>query len=362
MPMPPSTAGTSTVINIDGNSLTQSSTSIYVANRESLNNSHTSPDPESESGKPLDRLDGTGSACIDEADSRPLAHVLFESPEYFAFKQTLIKHPSDTFTAIVLVLAIFSTIPIIVVSWDASASTQHLAALIADTALLACADLMFIVLVASRCLARRLDPNGRWSWVQARAFRFLTSSHFSLFVGATCALASVRMGLNMLWLTELDACTAPPQLTVAIPSCNPAGMSLPSDRVALALAMPVIALVYLPGLRLCVAIISWAFVCACMCVFYARKGALVESYQVLNAACFLYILIKIDAFMWAAFRLQARRAVVAERTLALEVALAESKRHAVESTSAELRALMGNVAHDLKTPILAITMTIDLLR
>jgi hypothetical protein len=293
---------------------------------------------------------------------RPLARVLFESREYFAFKQTLIQHPSDPITACLLTLAVFATIPFIDASWDAAASSHRVAVTVTDASLLVCAELLFLALVVTRCVAGRLDAAGRWGWFHAHAHRFHASPWFSRLVGATCVVGTVRMGLQLLWYSELNPCVAPPPLTATLPSCNPAGMSLPSDRLALALALPVLVLVFLPGLRLCVAFASWTVVCVCMCVFYARKGALVESYQALNAACFLYILIKVDAFMWAAHRLHCTTADEAARTLALEVALADSKRQAAESTTAELRALMGNVAHDLKTPILAITMSIDLLR
>jgi hypothetical protein len=313
--------------------------------------------------------DSAGSIIGDEDETRSFVRVLFEDSEYFAFKQTLIKHPSVAFTGSFLVLILCTTIPIVISSWDASTSSQHSATLVADTVLLVCVELLFLGLIGTLFLAARLDPVGHLSLIQEHASRLQKSVWFSHCVGTTCLIATARMGLHLLWFSCLDSCTSPPRLTATIPSCNPAGMSLPSDRVALALVLPVLVQVYLPGMRFCVAIVSWTFVSICMCIAYVQKGAIVESYQVLNAACFLYVLIKVDAFMWAAYRLHcktmndaAHHAVALQRTLTLEVALAESKREAAESASAELRALMGNVAHDLKTPLLAITLGIDLLR
>jgi signal transduction histidine kinase len=46
----------------------------------------------------------------------------------------------------------------------------------------------------------------------------------------------------------------------------------------------------------------------------------------------------------------------------LEIALLRAEKQTIESNSRELRALMGNVAHDLKTPLQAISMGIEVFR
>ncbi len=51
-----------------------------------------------------------------------------------------------------------------------------------------------------------------------------------------------------------------------------------------------------------------------------------------------------------------------ERTRGLERTLLETEKTNVETRSAELRSMMGNVAHDLKTPIQSIAMGVELLR
>ncbi len=51
-----------------------------------------------------------------------------------------------------------------------------------------------------------------------------------------------------------------------------------------------------------------------------------------------------------------------EGNIRLEIAFLRSEKQMLESNSSQLRALMGNVAHDLKTPLQAIAMGIELLR
>jgi signal transduction histidine kinase len=118
-----------------------------------------------------------------------------------------------------------------------------------------------------------------------------------------------------------------------------------------------------------ITLVAWFIGCVSMTLAYARMGVFVDTYNVLNACSAIYILVKIDAFMWSAYRLHcstmrqaARRETTLERTRALEVALVEAEKVALETSSADLRALMGNVAHDLKTPVQSISVAVELLR
>ena len=133
--------------------------------------------------------------------------------------------------------------------------------------------------------------------------------------------------------------------------------------------MTVVIHVLFPSIPLRISILSWVIGCACLVISYFRLGVFADGYNIINACFFLYILIKVDASMWSSYILHRRSVADAEReieaslrTRKLELALLEAENHALENRSSELRALMGNVAHDLKTPIQSMLMGIENLR
>jgi hypothetical protein len=305
--------------------------------------------------------------------NRTIAELLNENDAYFAFKRTLIKKPNDFFTLFLTVIVLGFTLFWPLISWNASWSENDTHAFtnvhITDLILNVIIDLLIVSLVGTFFAAQHVSPDGRFGCLHTAAMGFKLSSWLPSCVSLLSVLSTLRFGLHLIWYASLDACASPPALTPSIPACSPSGMSLPSDRVAIMFLMPLLVLVFMPGMQFGASVLSWLIGCVCMCIAYALKGVFVDSYNALNAFFFLYALLKIDTVMWTAFVLYrsavhntARSAAAASRARQLEVALTDAEKKTLESNSAELRALMGNVAHDLKTPIQSISMGIELLR
>jgi hypothetical protein len=308
---------------------------------------------------------------VRRVEERSIARIAFEDASYFTFKRTLTQNPGDTFTVFMLIILLFLTVPYTGSSRDSSVveSTQRTAMILSDRCHLVAVQVMLIALVGTLCVAEHGARTGRWAWVQSLAARLKASEAVSNLTGFTCIVCTLRMSLHLLYFTTLDACIEPPPFTATIPVCNPSGMGLPSDRAALALIMPVLVLVFMPCMRLWAALFSWLIGCVCMALAYARIGVFVDTYNVLFAFCALYMLVRVDAFMWSAYQLHcstlheaARREFGLQRTRSLEMALIEAEKKALQVSTSELRALMGNVAHDLKTPIQSISSGVELLR
>jgi hypothetical protein len=89
-----------------------------------------------------------------------------------------------------------------------------------------------------------------------------------------------------------------------------------------------------------------------MALAYVRIGALVDRYNLRNILVALYMLVKVGALCSRRTsctaapcdRLRGARRPCSER--ARSVALVEAEKGALEASAADLRALVGNVAHD----------------
>jgi hypothetical protein len=310
-------------------------------------------------------------AHVRDVEERSIARIAFEDASYFTFKRTLTKNPGDAFTVFILIVLLCLTVPYTASSRDSSIveSTQRSVMILADRCHLVAVQVMLIALVGTFCVAEHGARTGRWAWAQSLAARLKASEAVPNLTGFTCIVCTLRMSLHLLYFTTLDACVTPPPFTATIPMCNPSGMGLPSDRAALALTMPVLVFVFMPCMRLWAALFSWFIGCVCMALAYARIGVFVDAYNVVFIFCTLYMLVRADAFMWSAYQLHcstlheaARRESGLQRTRELEVALIEAEKKALQVSTSELRALMGNVAHDLKTPIQSISSGVELLR
>jgi signal transduction histidine kinase len=194
------------------------------------------------------------------------------------------------------------------------------------------------------------------------------SAAFSYFLSGAAIGHTLHLGLKLIWFTTLAPCTAAPESLIS-QTCSPAMFSLPADRVAILVLVPLIAQLFLPAVRLGSSLISWLVGCVCLAVAYARLGVFADTFVLLAVFFVPFLLIKSDTAMWSSFTLyeQTRRDAeyalsAAEWTRTLERTILENEKLNVETRAAELRSMMGNVAHDLKTPIQSIAMAVELLR
>jgi signal transduction histidine kinase len=226
------------------------------------------------------------------------------------------------------------------------------------------------LVVGSAGALQHIDPasTGRWATIRAFATAVAESRLYPFALSLCSIIMSLNHGLKLLWFTTLESCLVAPT-SVSPGSCTPSTFSLPSDRVSIIFIIPIVAHVYLPSMRLSASLVSWLLGCTCIAASYVRIGVFVDTLNLLTAAFVPVILFKFDAAVWSSFTLHeqtvldAERALSAvERTRVLERTILETDKANVETRSAELRSMMGNVAHDLKTPIQSIAMGVELLR
>jgi hypothetical protein len=285
---------------------------------------------------------------MQESDNRSLAERLYESSEFFAFKCALIKHPHDAFIlAIAAAVFAFTTVSPFI-SWVTvrpdNAPPFYSSALAIDVTLAILVNLLFLSLVGMFFALERISPDGPHQSIRSLALRFKNSQWFPICTGLLSVASTVRACLHMIWYAVLDTCTSTPALSAYITPCNPAGMSLRSDSVATVFVAPLLVLVFMPGMPFRVCVVSWLIGFVSMCVAYALKGMMVDSYNLLNLAAFLYTLYKVDALMWSAFVLHRvtlehteREMTAACHTRALELALVDAEKKAAERSAAEIR-------------------------
>jgi hypothetical protein len=306
-------------------------------------------------------------ADLTTSNARGLVEIFFEDADFLKFKRMLMENSVDVFSvslmvSIILFLLIFTT--------SSNTSSSELSSAIA-TASTVTRVISFLLLIPVFCIMsaiQHLDASGRFASVRALSLNFCNTSVFPYVLNAVSLAMTLQPGLKLIWYTTLEQCTGAPESLFSL-SCNPSLLSLPSDRVAILFVIPVVIHVLFPSIPLRISILSWLIGCTCLVISYFRLGEFADGYNIINACFFLYILIKIDASTWSSYILHRKSVADAEReieaslrTRKLELALLEAENHALENRSSELRALMGNVAHDLKTPIQSMLMGIENLR
>ena len=194
---------------------------------------------------------------------------------------------------------------------------------------------------------------------------------------------SVSIGLYLIARVQAGQCA--PSTTIWLSqSCNPVGDcgSIPHDTVILSYATPLIFQLALKGIRFHMIIISWcastAFVLAAMLI---TQGYM-QLWTVLYSLLFLYIICEIERIFRISYlqyikfmKVQTirRESAKSEATLFTQVeklkrelkivtSQAEKDKQSMEEERNRLRGMIGNVAHDLRTPLQSVGMSIELLR
>ena len=167
-------------------------------------------------------------------------------------------------------------------------------------------------------------------------------------------------------------------------SCNPVASlrALPHDEILLLYAIPLSAQIAFRGITVEALAICWVFVIFFVLYSLIRVEGWIQLWTVLYSIIFINISFEIERLMRVTF-VQTRAMLAAERSklirdlqLEAEVNLtklrnrheleivevsAENERKLREKENFQLRSLMGNVAHDLKTPLHSIEADLEVL-
>ena len=179
-------------------------------------------------------------------------------------------------------------------------------------------------------------------------------------------LAQISAGLCLLGRVYAGQCDS----TISIwstQSCNTVAdmNSIPGDQVILLYALPLGAQCVLRG----ISVYSLVACCILSMLFVVlasvHVGGLVESWTVMYAIAFLIIMLMVERLMFATFMQgEAMLAAVklnARHELELLELSRENERKLKEKEICQLRSLLGNAAHDLKTPLHSIEADLDVL-
>jgi signal transduction histidine kinase len=230
-------------------------------------------------------------------------------------------------------------------------------------------------------------------WLQIiHPFRFILTRKLSssfLFSEALDVIAFLSaIGFGLLLIGRIVNGQCPPNTTMwTSQNCNNVAVrnSVPIDNMFACYLCPVIAQLLLRGVRFKTIILTWIIGVAFVIAAVIFVNGEYHVYTVLISLFFLYIPFEIERFMRIAFAQQQelKNKVIKERLLEDKKRLVEKERledvlrafhalsekekmeqekAAVELECHHLRSLIGNVAHDLKTPIQSISMGIELLR
>jgi hypothetical protein len=210
--------------------------------------------------------------------------------------------------------------------------------------------------------------------VNKLALAWKQSSHRELLFESAAFLFPLSACLQLFAHASTGACVSG-NPTAALLYCIPVGGTLPSGRVFLAFISPIIVQSVAHVVRVRSVLISWLMTCAFVFVSAVRIGDLaLEIVHILSALLCLFIILRMDQFgrecyvvhmRELALQDAARRLELAEShaiNARLEIEVLKTEKQLLESSSKEICTLMGNVAHDLKTPIQAISTGLELLR
>ena len=196
-------------------------------------------------------------------------------------------------------------------------------------------------------------------------------------------LTCMSIGLFLIARTQAGAC-APTTTIWRSQSCNPVATSasIPHDFVLLGYASPLVFQLALKGIRFSMIIVSWGISTACvlaavvMVQGYMQLWTIVYSLFFLYASCEVERVFRISYLQHVKYRKaeNSRREMLTrqasnlsqlekvKRELKIVSLQAEKDKKSMEEERARFRSMVGNVAHDLKTPLQSVGMSIELLR
>jgi signal transduction histidine kinase len=204
---------------------------------------------------------------------------------------------------------------------------------------------------------------------------------------AVAVMSSVVIGIYLYARVDQGQCASSTNIWLS-QQCNPVADSgsIPEDTVIGCYLVPIVAQLLFKGARFRTIVFCWVLETAFVTGAIIRVQGWVQIYTILYSFFFLYISYEVERFMRVAYvqtlqvlaqtererdfeKLRRDREFAAERSrLELHIVTiqekqqAEQDKHSMELECDHLRTLIGNVAHDLKTPIQAINMGVEVLR
>ena len=228
-------------------------------------------------------------------------------------------------------------------------------------------SILFFPYLATR-LVVHLTPSDKLHWSIYR--RSVTFQHFAVKIhlqDAICIVSVIVNGLTLLARVYAGQCPSDSTLWTS-QTCNPfadAG-SIPFDQVMLTYLCPIVVQLVVRGISITALVFTWLL----GVVFVATATAFVDSYQqtwsMVYSVYFFVIIFMIEGLTRTTFvQGQAMIAAYAESSklelVFLELSSKVDKK-LKEKEVYQLKSLMGNVAHDLKTPLHSIEADLEIIR
>ena len=197
-------------------------------------------------------------------------------------------------------------------------------------------------------------------------------------------LATITMGLYLLARVNAGQCPSMTNIWLS-QSCNPVAISgsIPHDGVILLYSIPISVQIAFRGISFEALIFIWLLVNFFLIFAFVQVDGWLQIWTIIYSLFFMNISFEVERLMRVAF-VQTRAMLAAERSklirdlqreaevnltqlrnrheLELLEVSAENERKLREKENFQLRSLMGNVAHDLKTPLHSIEADLEVLR
>ena len=179
-------------------------------------------------------------------------------------------------------------------------------------------------------------------------------------------LAQMSAGLCLLGRVYAGQCSSPINVWSS-QSCNTVAdmNSIPGDQVIFLYVLPLGTQCVLRGISIYSLVASCILSMLFVILASVHVGSLVEAWTILYSIAFLTIMLMVERLMFATF-MQGQLMLVAvklnaKHELELLALSRDNERKLKESEICQLRSLLGNAAHDLKTPLHSIEADLDVL-
>ena len=180
-------------------------------------------------------------------------------------------------------------------------------------------------------------------------------------------LTEVIAGLHLLGRVYAGQCDSTTSVW-STQGCNPLAdrNSIPGDQVIFLYVIPLVAQCILRGISLQALILCCTLGVVFVAIASAHVGGLVEAWTTIYSIFFLVIMFSVERLMRVTFDHGQTMLAAVKLNNKHELELLElstnNERKLKEKEIFQLRSLMGNVAHDLKTPLHSIEANLEVLR
>ena len=234
-------------------------------------------------------------------------------------------------------------------------------------ALLIFTTLLFIPFLSTRMIVHYTPTDKQQQSSYKRSIVWLSLFYALKIEDVLGVLTEVIAGLHLLGRVYAGQCDSSTSVW-STQACNPVAdrKSIPGDQVIFLYVIPLVAQCILRGIS-----VQALIICCTLGVFFvamasAHVGGLVEAWTLIYSIFFLVIMFTVERLMRVTFvHGQTMLAAVKlnnKHELELLELSTDNERQLKEKEIFQLRSLMGNVAHDLKTPLHSIEADLEVLR